>query len=194
MHLPALVPAAADLRCLACFSSRRPCSRPPLLFGCAQGTILVSSAHPAFALAMLQRSTALPQEVLTRPQWTAYTIGGLTAKAPVSATPSQHHTRVLAASAAAAPAAPPPFDVVKASLPDTIAGESVAWIPATSMPRAVHILGLTPPLRPWVLIVLSCVLRATGWHAVFLPGPPVVPLAPPSHLDNDEGVVVACSA
>ena len=62
------------------------------------------------------------------------------------------------------------------------------------MPPAVHILGLSPPLRPWVSIVLSCVLRATRWQAVFLPDPPVVPLAPRSHLDNDGAVVVACSA
>ena len=159
-----------------------------------EGTILVSSAHPTFALALLQRPIALPQEVLTRPQWTVYTIGGLTAQAPVSATPLQHHTRVLAAMAAAAPAAPPPFDVVQASLPDTIAGESLVWIATTSVPPAVHILGLSPPLRPWVSIVLSCVLRATRWQAVFLPGPPVVPLAPRSHLDDDGAVVVTCSA
>ena len=62
------------------------------------------------------------------------------------------------------------------------------------MPPAVHILGLSPPLRPWVSIVLSCVLRATRWQTVFLPGLPVVPVAPRSHLDNDGAVVVTCSA
>ena len=159
-----------------------------------EGTILVSGAHTAFALAVLQRPTALPQEVLTNPQWTVYTIGGLTALAPLSATPLQHHTRVLAAMAAAAPAAPPPFDIVQASLPDTIAGEPLAWMPAASVPPAVHVLGLSPPLRPWVSIVLVCVLRATRWQAVLLPGPPVVPLAPRSHQDDDGAVVVTCSA
>ena len=96
--------------------------------------------------------------------------------------------------AAAAPAAPPPFDVVHASVPDTIAGQSLAWIPTTTVPLAVHIWGLSPPLRLWVAIVLSCVLRATRWQAVLLPGPPVVPVAPRSHHDNDGWVVVTCSA
>ena len=159
-----------------------------------EGTILVSRAHPAFALAVLQRPTALPQEVLTRPQWTAYTIRGLTAQAPATATPLQHHACVLAAMAAAAPAAPPRFDVLQASLPDTIAGEALARVPAASVPPAVHILGLSPPPRPWLAVVLSCVLRATQWQAVFLPGPQVVPPAPRSHLDNDGAVVVTCSA
>ena len=149
-----------------------------------KGTILVSRAHPDFALAVLHSPTALPEEVLTRPQWKAYTIGVLTAQAPMSPTLLQHHTRVLAAMAAAAPAVPPPFEVV----------ESLAWIPAASVPPAVHILGLSLPLSPWVSIVLSCVLRANRLQAVFLRGPPVVPLAPGSHLDNDGAVVVTCSA
>ena len=96
--------------------------------------------------------------------------------------------------AAAAPAAPPPFDIVQASLPDTIAGQSLAWMPTATIPPAVHILGLSPSLRPWVSIVLACVVRATRWQAVFLPGPPVVPLVPRSQHDDDGAVVVMCSA
>ena len=56
-----------------------------------EGTVLVSGVHSTFALAVQQRPTALPQVVLARPQWTAYTVGGLTAQAPLSATPLQHH-------------------------------------------------------------------------------------------------------
>ena len=159
-----------------------------------EGTFLVSGAHPAFALAVLQHPTALPPEILTRPQWTVYTVGGLTAQASLPVTPLQHHTGVLFAMAAAAPAAPPPFDVVQASMPDTIAGQSLAWMPTATVPPAVRILGLSPPLRPWVSIVLAFMLRATRWQAVSLPGPLVVPLAPRSHHDNDGAVVVTCSA
>ena len=159
-----------------------------------EGAVLVSGAHPAFALAVLQRPTALPQEISARPQWTAYTVGGLTAQAPSSVTPLRHHTRVLSTMAAAAPAAPPPFDVVQASIPDTVAGQPLAWMPAAAVPPAVHTLGLSPSLRPWVSIVLACVLRATRWQAVFLPGPPVVPLAPRAHHGDDGVVVVMCSA
>ena len=96
--------------------------------------------------------------------------------------------------AAAAPAAPPPFDVVQASILDTVVGQPLAWMPAAAVPPAVHTLGLSPSLRPWLSIVLACVLRATRWHAVFLPGPPVVPLAPRAHHGDDGVVVVACSA
>ena len=159
-----------------------------------EGTVLVSGGHSTFALAVQQRPTALPQVVLARPQWKAYTVGGLTAQMPLSATPLQHHTRVLSAMAAAALAAPPPFDVVQASLPDAIADRPLAWMPAATVPPAVRILGLSPPLRPWVSIVLACVLRATRWQAVFLPGPPVVPLAPRAHHADDGVVVVTCSA
>ena len=159
-----------------------------------EGTVLVSGVHPAFALAVLQRPTALPQEISARPQWTAYTVGGFTAQAPLSVTPLQHHTRVLSATAAAAPAAPPPFDVVQASLPDTITGQPLAWMPAVVVPPAVHNLRMSPSLRPWVSIVLACVLRATRWQAVFLPGPPVVPLPPRGHHGDDGVVVVTCSA
>ena len=174
----------------------RPSHVPGLVASLAvcEGTALVSGVHSPFALAVLQRPTALPPEILARPQWTVYTVGGLTAQAPLSVTPLQHHTRVLSAMAAAAPAAPPPFDVVQASLPDAIAGQSLAWMPTAAVPAAVHILGLSPSLRPWVSIVLACVLHATRWQADFLPGPPVVPLAPRSHLDDDGAVVVTCSA
>ena len=77
-----------------------------------EGTVLVYGVHSSFALAVQQRPKALPQVVLASPRWTAYTIGGFTAQAPLSANPLQDHTRVLSAMAAAAPAALPPFDVV----------------------------------------------------------------------------------
>ena len=97
-------------------------SGPGTSLAVKEGTVLVSGVQPAFALAVLQRPTALPEGVSARPQWTAYTIGGLTAKAPSSVTPLWHHTRVLSAMAAGARAEPPPFDVVQASIPDNVAG------------------------------------------------------------------------
>ena len=96
--------------------------------------------------------------------------------------------------AAAAPSAIPPFDVVQASFADTIAGQPLAWLPAAAVPQAVHTLGLSPSLSPWVSIVLACVLRATPWQVVFLSGPPVVPLAPHAHHGDDGVVVMTCSA
>ena len=86
-----------------------------------EGTVLVSGVHLASAPALLQRPTTAPHEILARPSWTAFSVGGLPAQVLLSVTHLQHHTRVLSAMAAAVPAAPPPFDVVQASLPDTIA-------------------------------------------------------------------------
>ena len=159
-----------------------------------EGTVLVSGVHSTFALAVQQRPTALPQAVLARLQWTVYTVRGLTAQAPLSATPFQHHNRVLSVMAATALAAPQPSDVVQASLHDAIAGQPLAWMPTATVLPAVRILGLSSPLRPWVSIVLACLLRATRWNAIFLPGPPVVPLAPRAHHGEDGVVVVTCSA
>ena len=96
---------------------------------------------------------------------------------------------MLSTTAAAALAVPPPFDVVQASLCNTITGEPLGWMPAVTVPPAVHILGLSLSLRPRASIVLASVLRATQLQAAFLPGPLVAP--PALRADHgDDGVTV----